>query len=65
MVQVWAEKELRNLKRLQVAGIPSPRPIMLKSHVLLMTFIGTNGSASPRLKDATLSEEEQPPEGPH
>ncbi|KAF0692947.1 Aste57867_16032 [Aphanomyces stellatus] len=56
MVKLWAEKEMRNLKRLQDAGIPCPEPIMLRSHVLLMKFIGHDGYAAPRLKDARLSE---------
>jgi RIO kinase 1 len=43
MVKMWAEKELRNLKRLVAAGIPCPTPLLLKSHVLMMTFIGTDG----------------------
>jgi len=60
MVQVWAEKEFRNLKRLQVAGIPSPEPLFLKMHVLLMSLVGDlkQGLAAPRLKDARLAEEE-------
>lgn len=40
MVRTWAEKEMRNLIRLQTAGIPSPEPLLLRSHVLLMSFIG-------------------------
>jgi RIO kinase 1 len=55
MVKLWAEKEMRNLKRLNQAGIPSPTPLLLKAHVLLMTFIGDDGNAAPRLKDASLS----------
>ena len=55
MVKLWAEKEMRNLKRLNQAGIPSPTPLALKAHVLLMTFIGDDGQAAPRLKDAELS----------
>ena len=43
MVRTWAEKEMRNLTRLHNAGIPSPKPILLRSHVLLMEFIGTEG----------------------
>uniref|UniRef100_A0A671ND87 Serine/threonine-protein kinase RIO1 n=1 Tax=Sinocyclocheilus anshuiensis TaxID=1608454 RepID=A0A671ND87_9TELE len=39
MVRTWAEKEMRNLIRL-TAQIPSPEPIMLRSHVLVMSFIG-------------------------
>jgi RIO kinase 1 len=55
MVKVWAEKEMRNLSRLRLAGIPSPEPLMLRMHVLVMEFIGSNGVAAPRLKDAQLS----------
>ncbi|KAJ3363379.1 Serine/threonine-protein kinase RIO1 [Allomyces javanicus] len=55
MVKVWAEKEMRNLKRLRAAGIPSPEPLLLKLHVLVMDFIGdADGRAAPRLKDANL-----------
>ena len=54
MVKVWAEKELRNLKRLEAAGIPCPKAIGLRMHVLVMEFLGSNGWAAPRLKDAGL-----------
>lgn len=50
MVRTWAEKELRNLSRLDAAGLPCPKPILLRSHVLLMTFIGNAGWPAPRLK---------------
>jgi RIO kinase 1 len=56
MVKVWAEKELRNYRRIHQAGIPCPAPIFLKAHILLMEFLGENGWPSPRLKDAALSE---------
>lgn len=56
MVKVWAEKEMRNYRRLYTSGIPCPTPILLKSHVLIMEFLGTNGWPSPRLKDANLKE---------
>ena len=56
MVKVWAEKEMRNYRRIHTAGIPCPVPIVLKSHVLVMEFLGNNGWPSPRLKDAVLSE---------
>jgi RIO kinase 1 len=58
MVKLWAEKETRNLKRLNGAGLPCPAPLMLRLHVLLMDFVGSNGVAAPRLKDAHLNEEE-------
>ena len=56
MVKVWAEKEMRNYKRIYGAGIPTPCPILLKGHVLVMEFLGREGWPSPRLKDATLSD---------
>jgi RIO kinase 1 len=61
MVQVWAEKEMRNLKRLNQAGVPSPVPLLLKAPVLVMDFIGDKkGVAAPRLKDAYVPEDVLP-----
>ena len=54
MVKMWAEKEMRNLLRLHAAGIPCPKPIQLRLHILVMEFLGTGGTAAPRLKDAGL-----------
>ncbi|KAF3911663.1 hypothetical protein AA313_de0202624 [Arthrobotrys entomopaga] len=55
MVKLWAEKEMRNLKRIYTAGIPSPEPLHLKLHVLFMEFLGNDeGWPSPRLKDANI-----------
>ena len=54
MVKTWAEKEMRNLARLRAAGIPAPAPLLLRLHVLVMEFIGSDGVAAPRLKDAGL-----------
>jgi len=56
MVKTWAEKEMRNLTRMHQAGIPCPEPVILRSHVLVMGFIGTDGWPAPLLKDITLSE---------
>lgn len=56
MVRTWAEKEMRNLSRLYSADLPAPQPIILRSHVLVMDFIGTNGLPAPKLKDVDLSE---------
>ncbi|XP_040911713.1 serine/threonine-protein kinase RIO1 isoform X2 [Toxotes jaculatrix] len=56
MVRTWAEKEMRNLIRLQTAGIPSPEPLLLRSHVLLMSFIGKDNMPAPLLRNALLSE---------
>ena len=52
MVATWAEKELRNLHRLNSAGIPAPVPLELRAHVILMEFIGEQGVPAQLLKEA-------------
>jgi RIO kinase 1 len=64
MVKLWADKERRNLARIHDAGIPSPAPIALRNHVLVMEFVGDRkGKSAPRLKDVRFegltSEEEE------
>ena len=55
MVKVWAEKEMRNLKRIYASGIPCPEPVQLRLHVLVMGFLGDKkGLPAPRLKDVDL-----------
>lgn len=54
MVGLWAEKEMRNLKRLQAAGVPSPVPVLVKQNVLLMSFLGLGGEPYRKLKDVEL-----------
>ncbi|KAL4760012.1 serine/threonine-protein kinase RIO1 [Aspergillus foveolatus] len=56
MVKLWAEKEMRNLRRIYAAGIPCPEPINLRLHVLVMGFVGNSkGIAAPRLKDVDFN----------
>jgi RIO kinase 1 len=40
MVRMWAEKEMRNLKRLRAAGIASPEVYEVRQNVLVMSFVG-------------------------
>lgn len=56
MVRTWAEKEMRNLVRMYNAKLPVPEPIILRSHVLVMTFMGEGGWPSPKLKDVEISQ---------
>lgn len=51
MVTQWAEKEMRNLKRLKAAGLPCPEVLEVRQNVLVMEFLGVDGDAAPRLKD--------------
>lgn len=56
MVRTWAEKEMRNLVRMHSNGINVPEPILLRSHVLVMGFVGKDGWPAPKLKDVELSQ---------
>ncbi|KAJ8609092.1 hypothetical protein MRB53_039291 [Persea americana] len=57
IVKVWAEKEMRNLKRIHNAGIPSPEPLQLRSNVLVMSFLGDKkGWSAPRLRDVQFED---------
>ena len=38
-VILWAEKEFRNLSRFYKQGIPSPRPLLVKSNIIFMELI--------------------------
>ncbi|EPY30129.1 RIO kinase 1 [Angomonas deanei] len=51
MVRTWAEKEARNLNRLQQGGVLAPAVKLLRQHVLVMEFIGEDGWPAPRLKE--------------
>ncbi|KAL7714953.1 Serine/threonine-protein kinase RIO1 [Entamoeba marina] len=59
MVKMWAEKEMRNLKRLEEGGILSPKVVVVKNNVLVMEFLGVDGWPAPRLKDADFDENQK------
>jgi len=42
MVRLWAEKEMRNLRRMKTAGLRVPEPIEVRENVLVMEFMGNN-----------------------
>ncbi len=57
LMTVWAQKEFRNLKEATDAKVRVPKPIAVKSNVVVMEFIGEKGVSAPSLK-------EQPPANP-
>lgn len=57
IVHVWAQKEYKNLQRYFEAGVRVPNPVGWRQNVLLMEFIGDQGTPAPRMRDA-------PPEDP-
>lgn len=56
VINMWAEKEMHNLMRIKKYGINCPDVITLKKNMLVMTFIGHNNTAAPKLKNALLSD---------
>jgi serine/threonine-protein kinase RIO1 len=56
LIKLWAEKELRNLKRLRKGGVPCPHGLLQKDNLLIMGFLGEDGLAAPSLKDVDWSE---------
>lgn len=44
MVRLWAEKELRNLRRMRSAGLRVPEAIEVRENVLVMDFLGQGGA---------------------
>lgn len=44
--------------RIKKAGIPCPDVVILKKHILVMSFIGQDHVPAPKLKDAILSSED-------
>jgi RIO kinase 1 len=40
MVRVWAEKEMRNLKRLAAVDLRCPKAVEVRENVLVMGFLG-------------------------
>jgi RIO kinase 1 len=48
---MWAEKEYRNLARLEKVGIPAPRRVGFEENIVVMTLLGGNGIAAPQLNE--------------
>jgi len=55
LIRLWAEKEMRNLKRAERAGLRCPHGVLLKKHVLVMQFVGQDGKPALKLAEANLS----------
>ena len=56
VVKLWAEKEWANLIRMWRAGLPCPQPLVLRTHVLVMSWLGDEeGFPAPQLKEAKLA----------
>eukprot|EP00536_Pseudo-nitzschia_multiseries_P012553 jgi/Psemu1/260703/estExt_Genewise1Plus.C_4850040 len=50
-LEVWTEKEYRNLVRAYRAKVPVPNPIHYKENVLFMRFLGQDGWPAPQIRE--------------
>lgn len=53
-LEMWAEKEYRNLLRANRSGVPVPTPLIQKENVVFMRFLGEDGWAVPQLKGLNI-----------
>lgn len=53
-LEIWTEKEFRNLVRANKAGVPVPTPLFHKENVLFLRFLGEEGFPSPQLRELQL-----------
>lgn len=58
IIHAWVKKEYKNLLRLHDAGVRVPSPVAWADNVLVMAFVGDEGSPAPLLKDAALQDAE-------
>jgi RIO kinase 3 len=54
VIHMWAEKEMHNLMRMRKFGILCPEVVVLKKHILVMSFIGEGHKPAKKLKEAFL-----------
>jgi len=55
IINLWAEKEYKNLQRSSIAKINVPKPILVKNNILLMELLGENSNPFPLLKNSPNS----------
>ena len=54
LVELWAQKEFRNLSKTFQCGIPCPEPITVTKNILVMKFVGINGVPAPTLVESEV-----------
>lgn len=59
LIATWAQKEFRNLEEACQAKVRVPKPVVVRSNVLVMEFIGKDGVSAPLLREALPSNPER------
>ena len=55
VVRVFVKKEFKNLQILHALSVPVPKPLFFYNNVIVMEFLGENGTPYPKLKDVKLN----------
>jgi RIO kinase 1 len=58
-IHTWAQKEYRNLERMHAVGVHVPKPLVCTKNIIVMEFIGTDGTPAPHLREFTEMENPQ------
>ena len=53
-LEVWTEKEFRNLVRAYRAEVPVPNPIRYKENIIFMRFLGQDGWPAPQIREINI-----------
>eukprot|EP00339_Tiarina_fusa_P027216 CAMPEP_0116999418 /NCGR_PEP_ID=MMETSP0472-20121206/2124_1 /TAXON_ID=693140 ORGANISM="Tiarina fusus, Strain LIS" /NCGR_SAMPLE_ID=MMETSP0472 /ASSEMBLY_ACC=CAM_ASM_000603 /LENGTH=320 /DNA_ID=CAMNT_0004698819 /DNA_START=97 /DNA_END=1059 /DNA_ORIENTATION=- len=53
-LEMWTEKEFRNLVRANRAKVPVPTPLHYKENILFMRFMGNNGWPAPQIREIEI-----------
>ncbi|MBA3045738.1 MAG: serine protein kinase RIO [Candidatus Thermoplasmatota archaeon] len=56
IIHTWAQKEYRNLERMYAAGIRVPKPIVCTKNIIVMEFIGADGTPALHLRQVELED---------
>ena len=59
LVNIWCQREFKNMKIAQEAGVNCPKPLTFRENVLIMSFIGDDGILAPRLIDTIPDDSEE------
>jgi RIO kinase 1 len=59
VVNIWCQREFKNMKIAQAAGVNCPKPLTFKDNVLIMSFIGDNGILAKKLIDVRPDDPEK------
>lgn len=55
-IHLWAQKEFRNLERMSAEGILVPKPVTCSKNIIVMEFIGIDGTPAPHLRSVEVDD---------